>query len=106
MTLAHSPTPSASNLGNHTQTSGESFMAENGINLTKSELLQLLTAVAVLTEQVKTLSQKTERQDKILEELVALANQGRGSMWILVGLGGFVGAILGNLKAIATVLLR
>lgn len=81
-------------------------MPDNGINLSKSELLQLLTAVAVLTEQVKTLSQKTERQDKILEELVALANQGRGSMWILVALGGFAGAVLGNLKAIATVLLR
>ena len=74
--------------------------------VSRQELINLHVAVGVLTTRVTELSIKTDKQDKILEELVALANQGRGSMWILVGLGGFVGALLGNAKAILGLLIR
>lgn len=78
----------------------------DNITVSKSELINLHVAIGVLTGSVKTLTEKTDKQDRILEELVALANQGRGSMWVLVTLGGFTGAILGNLKTIAALLLR
>jgi len=76
------------------------------IPVSKSELMGLHVAIGVLTTRVEDLTEKTSRQDRILEDLVALANQGKGSMWILVTLGGAVGAILSNLKTIAAILLR
>ena len=76
------------------------------ISVSKSELMGLHVAVGVLTTKVEELTNKTDKQDRILEDLVALANQGKGSMWILVSLGGVVGAIIGNLKTIAAILLR
>lgn len=76
------------------------------IVLSKRELIDLHVAIGVLTTRVAELASKADKQDKILEDLVALANQGRGSMWILVTLGGCVGALLGNIKAIAALLLR
>lgn len=78
----------------------------DNITVSKSELINLHVAIGVLTNSVEELTRKTTKQDHILEELVALANQGRGSMWLLVTLGGFTGAILGNLKTIAALLLR
>ena len=78
----------------------------DNITVSKSELINLHVAIGVLTNSVEELTRKTTKQDHILEELVALANQGRGSMWVLVTLGGFTGAILGNLKTIAALLLR
>lgn len=79
---------------------------KDNITVSKSELINLHVAIGVLTNSVEELTRKTTKQDHILEELVALANQGRGSMWLLVTLGGFTGAILGNLKTIAALLLR
>lgn len=76
------------------------------IPVSKSELMGLHVAIGVLTRRVEELTEKTSRQDRVLEDLVALANQGKGSMWILVTLGGAVGAILSNLKTIATLLVR
>jgi len=76
------------------------------IPVSKSELMGLHVAIGVLTTRVEDLTEKTSRQDRILEDLVALANQGKGSMWILVTLGGAVGAILSNLKTIAAILIR
>lgn len=78
----------------------------DNIPVSKTELMGLHVAIGVLTTKVEELTTKTDRQDRILEDLVALANQGKGSMWILVTLGGAAGAILGNLKTIAALLLR
>ena len=78
----------------------------DNIPVSKSELMGLHVAIGVLTTKVEELTTKTDKQDRILEDLVALANQGKGSMWILVTLGGAAGAILGNLKTIAALLLR
>jgi len=76
------------------------------ITVSKSELIGLHVAIGVLTRGVEELTEKTSRQDRVLEDLVALANQGKGSMWILVALGGAVGAILSNIKTLATLLVR
>ena len=76
------------------------------IPVSKSELIGLHVAVGNLTTKMEELTVKTDRQDRILEDLVALANQGKGSMWILVTLGGVVGAVISNLKTIAAILLR
>ena len=78
----------------------------DNIPVSKSELMGLHVAIGVLTTKVEELTIKTDKQDRILEDLVALANQGKGSMWILVTLGGAAGAILGNFKTIAALLLR
>lgn len=76
------------------------------IVVSKQELINLHVAIGILTTRVGELAIKTDKQDRILEELVALANQGRGSMWILVALGGFTGAILSNVKSLAALLVR
>lgn len=76
------------------------------IAVSKSELMGLHVAIGVLTTRVEDLTNKTDKQDRILEELVALANQGRGSMWILVTLGGLVGAVMSNIKTLVTVFAR
>lgn len=78
----------------------------DNILVSKQELINLHVAIGVLTTRVGELAIKTDKQDRILEELVALANQGRGSMWILVALGGFVGAVLSNVKTLAALLVR
>lgn len=76
------------------------------IVVSKQELINLHVAIGVLTTRVTELAIKTDKQDKILEDLVALANQGRGSMWILVALGGLVGAVVSNLKTLAALFIR
>jgi len=78
----------------------------DNIPVSKSELMGLHVAIGVLTSRVEDLTTKTERQDRVLEDLVAMANQGKGSMWILVTLGGVVGALMSNIKTIAAILLR
>jgi len=78
----------------------------DNVEVSKQELINLHVAIGILTTRVGELAAKTEKQDRILEELVALANQGRGSMWILVTLGGFTGAVLSNVKTLAALLVR
>lgn len=69
--------------------------------------VRMLAEVEVLKEQVKHLTQLLEKQelvlreqDKVLKELVALAERGKGSLWMFVALGGVVGAIVTNFKSI------
>lgn len=69
--------------------------------------VHMLAEVAVLKTQVKHLTdmlhdQKRilENQDKILSELMAMANRGKGSLYMFMALGGFLGALLSNLKAL------
>lgn len=82
------------------------MLGADNITVSKTELIQLHVAIGVLTSSVEELTRKTTKQDHVLEELVALANQGKGSVWILVTLGGLTGAILGNIKTIIAVLMR
>lgn len=80
--------------------------SSDDIPVSKSELIGLHVAVGNLATKIEELTIKTGRQDRILEDLVALANQWKGSMWILVTLGGVVGALMSNIKTIAAILLR
>jgi hypothetical protein len=67
----------------------------------------MLAEVAVLKEQVRHLTdllEKQERvlheQDKILKELVALAERGKGSLWMFITLGGLLGAVMSNFRGV------
>lgn len=70
------------------------------------ELVKLQIAIATLTERVGTMAKIIESQGKIIEELVALANKGKGSAWVLIGLGSIAGAAITNLKSIFPFLVR
>lgn len=74
---------------------------------TEMDVVKMLTDVAVLQEKVNHLTDMLEkqnkvleRQDAVLENLVALANQGKGSLWMLITVGAFIGALVTNLKSV------
>lgn len=68
---------------------------------------QMLAEIAVLKTQVKHLTdllhdqkRTLEKQDAILAQLTDLAAKGKGSLWMLFALGGFIGAIVSNISTI------
>lgn len=70
---------------------------------------QLSVDVAILKTEIKHLTdliheQKRvlSNQDQILQELVAMANKGKGSLWMFIVLGGIIGAVISNLKIIVS----
>jgi hypothetical protein len=63
------------------------------------DVQQLKIAVAQLTLQLQILTKQAEKQQTILEDLVAMANKGKGSIWMFMAMGGIIGAILSNAKA-------
>lgn len=56
----------------------------------------------VLWERVQTMDKKIDKMEKQIEELLALANRGKGGLWfgmaIASGLSGLVGFVLAWLK--------
>lgn len=61
--------------------------------------------VAVLTEKLKHITQllenhmqsstaRSDKQQEALNNLVDLANKGKGSIWMLISLGGIIGAVI------------
>lgn len=70
------------------------------------QIIELLNNVAVLTSRVETLTTTVQRQDDEIKKLVALAEQGKGSVWMLMAVGGVVGAALSNAKAIVAAFIR
>jgi hypothetical protein len=71
-------------------------------------------AMARMEERVKTLidmiyrqDRVLENQDKILKELVASANQGKGALWAYTAIGGVAGGLIMTLlKPILAVLTK
>lgn len=68
---------------------------------------QMLAEIAVLKTQVKHLTdllhdqkRTLEKQDLILAQLTEMANKGKGSLWMLLALGGFIGAVVSNVSTI------
>jgi hypothetical protein len=68
---------------------------------------QMIADVATMKAEIKHLTdmlhdQKRvlDKQDRILEELVAMANKGKGSLWMLLAIGGFIGAVVSNISTI------
>lgn len=70
------------------------------------QMIELLNNVAVLTQRVQTLTETVQRQDDEIRKLVALAEQGKGSVWMLMAVGGVVGAALSNAKTIVAAFIR
>ncbi len=81
-------------------------MATTPPSLSFEQLVELLNQVAVLTSRVETLTNTVREQDAEIKKLVAMAEQGKGSVWMLMAIGGVVGAALSNLKTLAAVLIR
>ena len=82
-------------------------------NTPPMEVVTMIADVAVLKKQVEHLTAMLEkqnavleRQDRVLEELVALANKGKGSLWMFIALGGIIGAAVTNFKSLIQVLVR
>ena len=74
--------------------------------LTQEQLVDLLTNVALLTQRVQDLTETVAAQEKEIRTLIALADRGRGSVWMLMAIGGFVGAAISNFKSLLAILLR
>jgi len=81
-------------------------MSSTPSDISLEQMIELLNNVAVLTQRVQMLTDTVQRQDDEIRKLVALAEQGKGSVWMLMAVGGFVGAVLSNAKAIVAALLR
>lgn len=71
------------------------------------EVVELKVTLARVLERLDAMSRTLEDQDRILDQqgkkiemLVSLADQGKGSVWMLITVGGFIGAIITNAKAI------
>lgn len=72
-----------------------------------ADVVELKVTLARVLERLDAMSKKLEAQDTILEEqgtrisqLISLADQGRGSVWMLITVGGFIGAVITNAKAL------
>lgn len=79
-------------------------MSEPIIN--QSQVIQLFSEIATLREQVGALQKAVEAQEKTIDELIALVNKGKGSIWILLTLGGLLGAAISNIKQLLPFLAR
>lgn len=69
---------------------------------TDETLVELKISVALLSQRMEGLESLMARQSTILEELNALKNQGKGTIWLLVGLGTAFGTFISNIKPILT----
>lgn len=65
-----------------------------------ADVATMKTEIKHLTDMLHEQKRSMRRQDEILEELVAMANKGKGSLWMFLLLGGIVGSLLSNLKGI------
>jgi hypothetical protein len=71
------------------------------------EVIELKVTLARVLERLESMNRHLEAQDEIIKQqgdqisrLVSLADQGRGSIWVLITAGGFMGVVLSNAKAI------
>jgi hypothetical protein len=61
---------------------------------------KVIEALAVLRTQQAMLIERDIKQQEAIDSLVADRNRGRGALWVLVSLGGLIGAVLSNLKSL------
>ena len=71
------------------------------------EVIELKVDMAKVLEQLKAVTKTLEAQDRMIEDqgkkiatLISLADQGRGSVWMLITVGGFIGAVISNAKGL------
>jgi len=72
-----------------------------------ADVVELKVTLARVLERLDNVTDKLTEQDKILEkqgqriaDLISLADQGKGSVWMLITAGGFIGAVISNAKPI------
>ena len=71
-----------------------------------NDLIELKIAVGIMTAQIAALTKIVERQSRDMEDLIALANKGKGAYWILIALGGLAGAITAKLMHFLPILIK
>jgi hypothetical protein len=71
------------------------------------EVIELKVTLARVLERLESMNKLIENQDEVIKQqgeqisrLISLADQGRGSIWVLITVGGFMGVVLSNAKAI------
>ena len=74
--------------------------------LTQEQIIQLFSQLAQLNPRIEELSRRVKEQESSIEELVALANKGKGSVWILIAIGGLIGAMMANIKPLLALVIR
>jgi prefoldin subunit 5 len=74
--------------------------------LTQEQIIQLFSQLAQLNTRIEELSRRVKEQESSIEELVALANKGKGSVWILMAIGGLIGAMMANIKTLLALVIR
>lgn len=71
-----------------------------------ADLVELKVAIGIMATKLEALTSNVVAQGEIIEELVALSNQGRGAAWVLIGMGGIAGAFLSNIKYFLSIFAR
>jgi hypothetical protein len=54
----------------------------------------------VLWQRVQDMDKKIDKMEKQLEELVALANKGRGGFWVVMGIASAISGAVGFLLSV------
>lgn len=67
-------------------------------NIMLADLAALKTQVIFITKLIEKQDIILEKQSDALRELQDLANKGKGSIWMFLALGGFVGSVVTNLE--------
>lgn len=72
-----------------------------------AEVIEMKVTLARVLERLDSVNRKLEEQDEVMKTqaaqistLISLADQGKGSVWMLIAVGGFIGAVISNAKAI------
>lgn len=76
------------------------------ITLSASQLVSMIQNIAELKTMVTALNKQVSDQGDEIQELKLLAERGRGSLWMLMTLGGLVGAFISNIKTIIGLIIR
>ena len=75
------------------------------MTLSEEQVIKLLENVAVLVKDMESVLKRLEEQDQILDDLKASKEQGKGVLWVLIGLGSLASAVAGFLAANAKTIL-
>lgn len=81
-------------------------MATTPPAISLEQMIELLNNVAVLTQRVQTLTDTVKQQEEEIKKLIAMAEQGKGSLWMLITISGVAGAALSNAKALLAAFIR
>jgi hypothetical protein len=78
----------------------------NDSQLTTQQIIELLSDVAVMKNQLQKLTMQVADQEAEVRKLVLFAERGKGSFWMLLTLGGIAGAAITNFKSILAIFVR